>query len=92
LENLFNQLLQDYRLIWNNRLLNSERQDSEQILLEAIKREINDENSHPRIRRNKYEKFYLATKRIMEAPIPVQSKFELMLLHKKVMEELKAPY
>jgi CRISPR/Cas system CMR-associated protein Cmr3 (group 5 of RAMP superfamily) len=88
LENLFNQLLQDYRMIWNNRLLNSEGQESEQILLEAIKREINDENSHPRIRRNKYEKFYLATKRIMEAPIPVQSKVELMLLHKKVMEEL----
>jgi CRISPR/Cas system CMR-associated protein Cmr3 (group 5 of RAMP superfamily) len=88
LENIFNQLLQDYRLIWNNRLLNSEGEESEQILLEAIKREINDENSHPRIRRNKYEKFYLATKRIMEAPIPAQSKVELILLHKKVMEEL----
>jgi CRISPR/Cas system CMR-associated protein Cmr3 (group 5 of RAMP superfamily) len=88
LENKFYQLLQDYRLIWNNRLLNSEGQESELILLEAIKREINDENSHPRIRRNKYEKFYLATKRIMEASIPVQSKVELILLHKKVMEEL----
>jgi CRISPR/Cas system CMR-associated protein Cmr3 (group 5 of RAMP superfamily) len=87
LENSFDQLLQDYRLIWNNRLLQIEGQQSDQILLEAIKREINDENSHPRIRRNKYEKFYLATKRIIEAPIPSQSKLDLIYLHKNMMEE-----
>jgi CRISPR/Cas system CMR-associated protein Cmr3 (group 5 of RAMP superfamily) len=87
LENSYDQLLQDYRLIWNNRLLQIEGQDSDQILLEAIKREINDENSHPRIRRNKYEKFYLATKRIIEAPIPSQSKIDLIYLHKNMMEE-----
>jgi CRISPR/Cas system CMR-associated protein Cmr3 (group 5 of RAMP superfamily) len=87
LENSYDQLLQDYRLIWNNRLLQIEGQDSDQILLEAIKREINDENSHPRIRRNKYEKFYLATKRIIEAPIPIQSKIDLIYLHKNMMEE-----
>jgi CRISPR/Cas system CMR-associated protein Cmr3 (group 5 of RAMP superfamily) len=87
LENSFDQLLQDYRLIWNNRLLQIEGQKSDQILLEAIKREINDENSHPRIRRNKYEKFYLATKRIIEAPIPSQSKLDLIYLHKNMMEE-----
>jgi CRISPR/Cas system CMR-associated protein Cmr3 (group 5 of RAMP superfamily) len=87
LENSFDQLLQDYRSIWNNRLLQIEGQKSDQILLEAIKREINDENSHPRIRRNKYEKFYLATKRIIEAPIPSQSKLDLIYLHKNMMEE-----
>jgi CRISPR/Cas system CMR-associated protein Cmr3 (group 5 of RAMP superfamily) len=87
LENSFDQLLQDYRSIWNNRLLQIEGQESDQILLEAIKREINDENSHPRIRRNKYEKFYLATKRIIEAPIPGQSKLDLIFLHKKILEE-----
>ncbi|CAG9609881.1 hypothetical protein [Pseudoneobacillus rhizosphaerae] len=87
MENSYDQLLQDYRLIWNNRLLQIEGQDSDQILLEAIKREINDENSHPRIRRNKYEKFYLATKRIIEAPIPSQSKIDLIYLHKNMMEE-----
>jgi CRISPR/Cas system CMR-associated protein Cmr3 (group 5 of RAMP superfamily) len=87
LENSFEQLLYDYRLIWNNRLLHNEGLESEQILQEAIRREINDENSHPRIRRNKYEKFYLATKRIIEAQIPNQSKLDLILLHKKMMEE-----
>lgn len=87
MENSYDQLLQDYRLIWNNRLLQIEGQDSHQILLEAIKREINDENSHPRIRRNKYEKFYLATKRIIEAPIPSRSKIDLIYLHKNMMEE-----
>jgi CRISPR/Cas system CMR-associated protein Cmr3 (group 5 of RAMP superfamily) len=88
LENSFDQLLQDYRSIWNNRLLHTEGQESDQILLEAIKREINDENSHPRIRRNKYEKFYLATKRIIEAPVSSQAKLDLILLHKKMMEEM----
>jgi CRISPR/Cas system CMR-associated protein Cmr3 (group 5 of RAMP superfamily) len=87
LENSFDQLLQDYRLIWNNRLLHTEGLESEQILKEAIKREINDENSHPRIRRNKYEKFYLSTKRIIEAQIPSQSKLDLIILYKNMMEE-----
>jgi CRISPR/Cas system CMR-associated protein Cmr3 (group 5 of RAMP superfamily) len=87
LENSIDQLLQDYRSIWNNRLLQNEGQESIQILREAIKRELNDENSHPRIRRSKHEKFYLATKRIMEATIPIQSKIDLLLLHQKMMEE-----
>lgn len=87
LEMRFNQLLNEYRSIWNNRLLLNEGESSEKVLLEAIKRDINDENSHPRIRRNKYEKFYLATKRIMEATIPNESKFELIELHKNYMEQ-----
>lgn len=87
MENSFDQLLHDYRLIWNNRLLHTEGGESELILHEAIKRDINDENSHPRIRRNKYEKFYLATKRIIEASIPSQSKIDLILLHRKMVEE-----
>jgi CRISPR/Cas system CMR-associated protein Cmr3 (group 5 of RAMP superfamily) len=83
----FDQLLSDYRSIWNNRILVREGLESEQILYEAILREINDENSHPRIRRNKYEKFYLATKRIIESTIPTESKLALIHLHKKIMEE-----
>ena len=65
----FGLLLEDYRNIWNNRLLLAAGADSEQVLIEAIKRELNDENSHPRIRRSRYEKYYFATKRIIESSI-----------------------
>jgi hypothetical protein len=88
LENSFDLLLTDYRSLWNNRLLLNNGEDSEQILKEAIQREINDENSHPRIRRNKYEKYYLASKRIIESNIPNDSKLALIELHKNYMDSL----
>lgn len=84
----FEQLLEEYRKLWNNRLLTLEGQDSEKILLDAIKRELNDENSHPRIRKSIYEKYYLATKRILESSIPNESKFTLIVLHKELMKQL----
>lgn len=88
MENSFDQLLTDYRSIWNNRLLLNNGEESEHILKEAIQREINDENSHPRIRRNKYEKYYLASKRIIESNIPNDSKLALIELHKYYMDSL----
>jgi hypothetical protein len=89
METQFDQLLQDYRSIWNNRLLINENISSEEILLEAIKREIYDENSHPRIRRSHFEKFYFATQRLITANISDESKNKLIQLHIKVMEEKK---
>lgn len=80
----YDELLSDYRSIWNNRLLQGE--NSEQILLEAIKRDIYDENSHPRIRRSKYEKFFMATKRIIESQISNESKVVLIEIHKNFMD------
>lgn len=88
MENRFDQLLQDYRSIWNNRLLHAEELESEQILQEAIKREINDENSHPRIRRTKYEKYFMATQRILDANIPNDSKLTLIDMHKTILEKI----
>ncbi|MHC0035672.1 hypothetical protein [Pseudoneobacillus sp. C159] len=87
MEKDFKQLLVDYRSIWNNRLLNEDDKESVEILLEAIRRDIKDENSHPRIRRTKYEKYYLATKRIIESQIPIDSKLALLEIHTRVMEE-----
>jgi hypothetical protein len=87
MEKRFDLLLKEYRLIWNNRLLIQEGIESEQVLMEVIKREIYDENSHPRIRRNKYEKFYFATQRIMASSITEESKSALIRLHIEVMEQ-----
>lgn len=81
-------LLEAYRLIWNNRLLVTTGNDSEAILIDAIKRELLDENSHPRIRKNRFEKYYSAVKRVMKATVSTESKFLLIELHNQIMEEL----
>lgn len=81
----FNHLLAQYRLIWNNRLLQQNGEESKDILLDAIQRDLNDENSHPRIRRNRYEKYYLATKRILDSTISNEAKLDLIELHKNLM-------
>ncbi|WP_274854713.1 hypothetical protein [Bacillus methanolicus] len=81
-------LLNQYRSIWNNRLLKSD-DSSEVILNEAIKRELLDENSHPRVRRPVHEKFYLAVKRIAESSLNEEDKLALITLHIQVMEMIK---
>ncbi|MEH7332230.1 hypothetical protein V7161_06305 [Neobacillus drentensis] len=84
----FDAILEQYRSIWNNRLLAPGEKNSEEILLEAIKRELMDENSHPRIRKSKYEKYYLATKRVVDSTIADEVKIQLIWLHNEMMEEL----
>jgi hypothetical protein len=84
----YDYLLNQYRSIWNNRLLQSD-ESSEEIINEAIKRELLDENSHPRVRRPVHEKFYLAVKRIAESQLIEEDKLALITLHIQVMEVLK---
>ncbi|MBO0958320.1 hypothetical protein J1P26_01125 [Neobacillus sp. MM2021_6] len=81
-------LLEEYRSIWNNRSLSTRDQTSEETLIEAIKRELLDENSHPRIRKDKYEKYYSAVKRVMASQISLDSKGKLIEMHIEVMEEI----
>jgi hypothetical protein len=81
------ELLGEYRRIWNNRLL-AAPDSAKEILEDAIKRELLDENSHPRIRKNKFEKYYSATNRVVQSTIPAEAKVQLIHLHTQVMEEL----
>jgi hypothetical protein len=83
----FDSLLKAYRSIWNNRQLALEEKSCQETLAEAIKRELLDENSHPRIRKSKYEKYYSATKRILSSALPPESKLQLIKLHTEIMEE-----
>ncbi len=85
----YDELLGEYRMIWNNRLLETTDSDSEVTLKEAIKRELLDENSHPRIRKNKFEKYYSAINRVVQSAITAEAKVRLINLHTQVMEELK---
>lgn len=84
--NQFDDILQQYRLIWNHRTLN-QGLSSEAILKDAITRELKDENSHPRVRRTSYEKFYSAVKRIEQSSISNKIKLQLLGLHIELMEE-----
>jgi hypothetical protein len=83
----FDKLLSEYRRIWNNRLLTASR-SSEETLTEAVKRELLDENSHPRIRKNKFEKYFSAINRITQSTISNDAKVSLIHIHNRVMEDL----
>jgi hypothetical protein len=84
----FDWLLDEYRTIWNNRLLVNNGKNSEEILRETIKRELLDENTHPRVRKSTYEKYFSAVKRIMNAKISPEAKLYLIEIHIEMMEKL----
>ncbi|WP_342431952.1 hypothetical protein [Neobacillus sp. FSL H8-0543] len=82
------ELLAEYRRIWNNRQLETAGRDNEAVLKETIKRELLDEYSHPRIRKNRYEKFYAAVNRVVQSVITSEAKIRLIHVHTQVMDEL----
>ena len=84
----YDELLVEYRKIWNNRLLDEGDSSSKGTLKEALKRELLDENSHPRIRKNKFEKYYSAINRIAQSTISNEAKVALIQLHNGVMEQI----
>lgn len=86
--NNFDELLAEYRMVWNNRMLVASDRSSEETLIEAVKRELLDENSHPRIRKNKFEKYYSAISRISQSTISNEAKVSLIHVHNSIMEKL----
>jgi hypothetical protein len=89
IENInYDELLSEYRMIWNNRMLAAPDRSSEETLIEAVKREMLDENSHPRIRKNKFEKYYSAISRITQSTISNEAKVSLIHVHNGIMEKL----
>lgn len=85
---LYDKLLKEYRELWNNRRLEAE-ESPENIIKEAIARDLRDENSHPRARRTLMEKYFLATKRILDSSLSNESKIFLIQMHAKQAEEIK---
>lgn len=79
-------LLEGYRSLWNNRLLNEG--EGEDVLREAISRELKDEFSHPRVRKQPHEKYYLATKRVMDSSLEPDMKLSLLAIHLEEMEKI----
>jgi hypothetical protein len=87
-QNHYDALLEAYRTIWNNRLLTNKEQESEAVLVEAIRRELLDENSHPRVRKNKFEKYFSAVNRVIISSVTNETKLQLIELHNQIIEEL----
>jgi hypothetical protein len=88
-EKTFLYLLNSYRSLWNNRQLDYTDSSAETVLKEAIKRDLLDENSHPRIRKNKEEKYYLAIKRIVESSLHEKDKLQLIQLYTESLTEFR---
>jgi hypothetical protein len=84
----FAYMLAQYRQLWNNRRL-EDAGFPEETLKEAIRRELKDENAHPRARKREAEKFFLAVKRITESGIPTEDKLFLIEMHCHIYEQLK---
>jgi hypothetical protein len=84
----FTHLLNEYRKLWNNRKLAGD-EDAEAVLKEAIERELKDENSHPRVRKPLYEKFFLAVKRVTGSNLDAADKNSLIKLHIEMLERMK---
>ncbi|MCM3595927.1 hypothetical protein M4D55_09055 [Metabacillus idriensis] len=82
------ELLEVYRKLWSNRQLEVSDDDM-QTLLGAIKVELQDELTHPRLRKNTEQKFFSAVKRISMASLGDQEKLTLIDLHIKVYEEIR---
>ena len=80
-------LLNQYRDIWNNRRLEFEK-NPETILREAIVRDLLDENAHPRARRGVKDKYYLATKRVIESSLNSDDKILLLKMHIDHLEKI----
>ncbi|PLS17073.1 hypothetical protein CVD28_13530 [Bacillus sp. M6-12] len=83
-------LLDIYQSIWNNRIVMNEEMSEEEILFELVKRELLDENSHPRARKGRYEKFYMSIARIVDSSLAEQEKMELITYYSQMMEGLGA--
>ena len=84
----YTHLLNEYRTLWNNRALSGEGM-AEEVLKEAIARELKDENSHPRVRKSIYEKFYFAVKRVMDSNLSKADQNALIQIHIEQLEYLK---
>ncbi|WP_241993897.1 hypothetical protein [Mesobacillus foraminis] len=80
-------LLNRYRQVWNNRQLPGINE--EETLREAIRRDLTDENSHPRVRRPLHEKYFMATRRIAESSLTDEDKVKLIQLHASLCTEMQ---
>jgi hypothetical protein len=81
-------LLTSYRSLWVNRSLADETEEPETVLKNAIQKDLLDEMTHPRVRKDPYIKMYWATKRIVESNISPEDKLGLLSNYIQIMEQI----
>lgn len=84
----YDYLLEQYRTLLHNRDLPME-QSREKTLLEAMKCELKDEHTHPRLRRSLYEKFFSAVQRVLQSSLTLEEKLVFIETYKMLVEQLK---
>ena len=81
-------LLKAYIGLWNNRDMNRFDGSPLEALKELVRRELLDENAHPRARKSILEKFYLSVKRVMDSSLTDQEKAALIAVYIEIRETL----
>ncbi|MGE7878588.1 hypothetical protein [Peribacillus muralis] len=79
-------LLEAYLSIWNNSKVTDE--GGEGVLAELVRRELSDENAHPRVRKPALEKFYLCIKRVMESSLSHEMKNAIVKVYIAELDRL----
>jgi hypothetical protein len=82
------ELLEAYRQLWSNRALPVEN-DEVETLRASIEKELKDEMTHPRLRKNPHVKFHLSIKRIVSSTLNDDQKVKLIDWHIKVLETIQ---
>lgn len=81
-------LLKAYIGLWNNREMSRFDGSPSEALKELVRRELLDENAHPRARKSILEKFYLSVKRVMDSSLSDQEKAALIAVYIEIRETL----
>ena len=81
-------LLESYKNLWSDRTLPS-KLSAEETLHQAIKRELLDELTHPRLRKSLNEKYYLAVERIVQSPLELAHKVELIKRYTQIHSSIE---
>ncbi|WP_223700922.1 hypothetical protein [Sutcliffiella deserti] len=81
-------LLVAYKLLWSSRSLASEGKSEEEQLIEAIRVELKDELTHPRLRKDPKAKYFLAIKRITTSTLTDREQISLIKQFNVVLEQI----
>ncbi|MDM5294352.1 hypothetical protein QUF81_14335 [Peribacillus simplex] len=80
-------VLEAYLSLWNNRKVADG--GGREVLSELIRRELLDENAHPRARKPVLEKFYLCIKRVMGSALSEEMKNAIVISYVTELERLR---
>lgn len=79
--------IEAFRKLWPERSATSSL-ETEADMLKFIRIELNDELTHPRVRKTKQQKLDLAVKRIEESVLEQEEKKDLIELYKKIAAQM----